>query len=84
MNALTTTKISRTTEKFKSRRKLYEPEFLPWENIQKQFPDRFVLLENPVFKVNSSILTGGILRYKNRSIDKVIEVANQYSKIYRW
>jgi len=56
-----------------------DPEYLPWEFIQKQFPDRFVLLENPVFKTNSPILTGGILRYKNRSIDRVIEVANQLS-----
>jgi hypothetical protein len=69
----------RKTEKSKIRRQLPEQRHLSWENIQKLFPDRFVLLENPVFKVNSPILTGGILRYKNRSIDKVIEVANQLS-----
>jgi len=56
-----------------------DPEFLSLELIQKQFPDRFVLLENPVFKTNSPILAGGLLRYKNRSIYRVIEVANQLS-----
>jgi hypothetical protein len=50
-----------------------------WETIQKMYPDRFVLLENPTFKSNSSVLIGGILRYKNKSIDKVIEVANKLS-----
>ena len=71
--------ITQRPIKIKSRRKILESEYLPWENIQKRFPDRFVLLENPVFKSNSPILIGGVLRYKNRSIDKVIEVANQLS-----
>ena len=71
--------VSSKMEKMKNRRRLSEPEYLPWKNIQKQFPDRFVLLENPVFKANSPVLIGGVLRYKNRSIDKVIEVANQLS-----
>jgi len=79
MSVTTITNTSPRTGKSKARRRLPEPGYLPWENIQKQFPDRFVLLENPVFKVNSPILTGGILRYKNRSIDKVIEMANQLS-----
>jgi hypothetical protein len=73
------TTTSQRTGKSKVHRKLSEPEYLLWENIQNQFPDRFVLLENPVFKVNSTILIGGILHYKNKSIDKVIEVANQLS-----
>jgi len=25
-------------------------EYTPWETIQKLYPDRFVLLENPVFE----------------------------------
>ena len=76
---MNTSAISLETGKFKIHRKLSEPKYISWETIQKQFPDRFVLLENPAFKANSPILTGGILRYKNRSIDKVIEVANQLS-----
>jgi hypothetical protein len=53
--------------------------YTPWETIQKLYPDRFVLLENPTFKSNSSVLIGGVLRYKNRSIDKVIEIARKLS-----
>ena len=79
MSATTIVNTSRKTGKPKIHRQLPKSRYLLWENIQKQFPDRFVLLENPVFKVNSPILTGGILRYKNRSIDRVIEVANQLS-----
>ena len=56
-----------------------KPQYLQWENIQKLFPDRFVLVENPVFRGTSPVLLEGILRYKNRSIDKVIEVARQLS-----
>ena len=74
---MNTKTVSNVTGKSKIRRKLSEPEYLTWENIQKLFPDRFVLLENPVFKSNSPVLLGGVLRYKNHSIDKVIEVANQ-------
>jgi hypothetical protein len=66
-------------ETLKQKRKLSDPQYLLWENIQKLFPDRFVLLENPVFKFNSPVLIGGTLRYKNRSIDKVIEVAGKLS-----
>ena len=73
------TALSQGMKRSKSHRKLASSEYLQWENIQKQFPDRFVLLENPVFKTNSPVLIGGILRYKNRSIDKVIEVANALS-----
>ena len=74
-----TSEISQKMGKSKISRKLFEPEYLLWENIRKKFPERFVLLENPVFKDNSPILKGGVLRYKNRSIDRVIEVANQLS-----
>ena len=70
---------SNQTRKSTGGMKLSQPQYLTWEKIQKLFPDRFVLLENPVFKTDSPVLQGGVLRYKNRSIDRVIEVANKLS-----
>jgi hypothetical protein len=61
----------------KTRRRFPKPQYLQWENMQELFPDRFVLVENPVFKGTSPILAEGILRYKNRSLDVVAEVASQ-------
>ena len=43
-----------------------------WEKIQKEYPDRFVLLENPVFEPTPH-LKEAILLYKHKSRDKVIE-----------
>ena len=48
-------------------------EYTSWETIQKLYPDRFVLLENPVHKENSAILQGGIFLYKHKSKMKVVE-----------
>lgn len=46
--------------------------YTPWEIIQKQYPDSFVLLENPVFDAMKG-LRGGTFIYKNKIRKKVIE-----------
>jgi len=47
-------------------------EYTPWETIQKLYPDRFVLLENPVYNPRPH-LKEAILLYKHKSRKKVIE-----------
>ena len=47
-------------------------EYTSWETIQKMYPDRFVLLENPVFAPRPH-LKEAILLYKHKSRKKVIE-----------
>jgi len=47
-------------------------EYTSWETIQKQYPDKFVLLENPVFERDVH-LKEAILLYKHKSRKKVIE-----------
>jgi len=46
--------------------------YMSWEMIQKLYPDRFVLLENPVFE-HDVHLKEAILLYKHKSRKKVIE-----------
>ena len=46
-------------------------EYTSWETIQKLYPDRFVLLEDPVF--DDAYLKGGIFLYKHKSYKKVVE-----------
>ena len=46
-------------------------EYTSWETIQKMYPDRFVLLENPVF--DGAYLQEAIFLYKHKSRMKVIE-----------
>jgi len=46
--------------------------YTSWEMIQKTYPDRFVLLENPVFDPLPH-LKEAILLYKHKSRKKVIE-----------
>jgi len=46
--------------------------YTTWETIQRQYPDRFVLLENPVFDPRPH-LKEGILLYKHKSHMKVVE-----------
>jgi hypothetical protein len=43
-----------------------------WEMIQKQYPDKFVLLENPVYEWGP-LIKEAILLYKHKSRKKVIE-----------
>jgi len=50
--------------------------YTSWETIQKLYPDRFVLLENPVFDPLPH-LKEAILLYKHKSRDKVYEKANE-------
>ena len=46
--------------------------YTSWETIQKEYPDRFVLLENPVYNPLPH-LKEAILLYKHKSRDKVIK-----------
>ena len=46
-------------------------EYTSWETIQKLYPDRFVLLENPV--MDGTIVKKAIFLYKHRNRMKVIE-----------
>jgi len=49
-----------------------KPKLASWETIKKEHPDRFVLLENPVYNPRPH-LKEAILLYKHKSRDKVIE-----------
>ena len=46
-------------------------EYTSWETIQKLYPDRFVLLEEPV--LDGSIIIEGIFLYKHKNYKKVVE-----------
>ena len=46
--------------------------YTSWEAIQKLYPDRFVLLENPVFNPRPH-LKEAIFLYKHRNYRKVVE-----------
>ena len=47
-------------------------EFTSWETIQKLYPDRFVLLENPVYE-RGPLIKEAIMLYKHKNRDKVID-----------
>jgi hypothetical protein len=47
-------------------------EYTPWKTIQKLYPDRFVLLENPVYDPKP-YLKEAIFLYKHKDRNKVIE-----------
>ena len=49
-----------------------EEKYTSWETIKKEYPDRFVLLENPVYNPRP-YLKEAILLYKHKSRKKVIE-----------
>jgi hypothetical protein len=61
-----------------------KPKLASWEAIQKENPDRFVLLENPVYNPRPH-LKEAILLYKHKSrkkvIEKEIELKPHYSTI---
>jgi len=46
--------------------------YTSWETIQRTYPDRFVLLENPVFNPRPYIKEG-IFLYKHKNYRKVVE-----------
>ena len=54
--------------------KTKQESYTSWETIQKLYPDRFVLLENPVFDPLPH-LKEGILLYKHYHKKKVIDRA---------
>ena len=47
-------------------------EYTSWETIQKLYPDRFVLLENPVSE-HGPLIKEAILLYKHKNHQKVVE-----------
>ena len=49
-----------------------EKEYTPWTTIQEQYPDSFVLLENPVYD-QMKRLTEAIFIYKHKNRKKVFE-----------
>jgi len=49
-----------------------KPRLASWETIKKEYPDRFVLLENPVFDPTPH-LKEAILLYKHKDQKKVIK-----------
>ena len=59
-------------------------EILSWETMQKLYPDRFVLIENPVFE-DDIHLKEGIFLYKNKHrinvVKKSRELRPKYSMI---
>jgi hypothetical protein len=56
-------------------------EYTSWETIQKMYPDKFVLLENPVFDPRPH-LKEAIFLYKHRNRKKVIEKALELKPHY--
>ena len=58
-----------------------ETKYTSWETIQKEYPDRFVLLENPVFDPRPH-LKEGILLYKHKSHIKVVEKSLELKPYY--
>jgi len=58
--------------------------YTSWETIQKEYPDRFVLLENPVYNPRPHLKEAILLyKHKNRKkvFDKSIELKPHYSTI---
>ena len=49
-----------------------KPRLASWETIKKEYPDKFVLLENPVFDPTPH-LKEAILLYKHKDQKKVIK-----------
>ena len=58
-----------------------KPKVTSWETIQKDYPDRFVLLENPVYNPRPH-LKEAILLYKHKSRDKVYDKAIELNPSY--
>ena len=56
--------------------------YTSWEMIQKLYPDRFVLLENPVHVGTSPLIKEGIFLYKHKNRMKVIEKSLELKPSY--
>jgi hypothetical protein len=61
-----------------------KPRHASWEEIKEEYPDSFVLLENPVYNPRPH-LKEAILLYKHKNrrkvIDKELELQPHYSTI---
>ena len=61
-----------------------KPRLASWETITKEYPDRFVLLENPVYNPRPH-LKEAIMLYKHKDhmkvVEKELELKPQYSTI---
>ena len=61
-----------------------KPRHASWETMQKEYPDRFVLLENPVYNPRP-YLKEAMLLYKHKDqmkvIKKKLELKPHYSTI---
>lgn len=52
--------------------------YLTWEEILEKYPDRWVLVENPVKSTKGGkLFEGGIFRYKNKKRDKCYDKATE-------
>ena len=58
-----------------------EAKYTSWETLQKMYPDRFVLLENPVYDPHPH-LKGGIFLYKNKHRINVVKKSRELKPHY--
>jgi len=58
-----------------------KPRLASWETIKKEYPDRFVLLENPIYDPRPH-LKEAILLYKHKNRNKVIEKSLELKPYY--
>jgi hypothetical protein len=55
-----------------------ESEYMLWEDIKKKYPNRFVLLENPIYNPpKSPDLQKGIFKYKHKWPKRVAAKASE-------
>jgi hypothetical protein len=54
-----------------------KPKLMLFSEMQKLYPDKWVLVENPVFEGTSPQLLKGIFHYAHKNRKKVFEKANQ-------
>jgi hypothetical protein len=67
MKSKTLTKQNEALQLPEDARQANESEYMLWEDIKKQYPDRFVLLENPIYNPpKSPVLYKGIFKYKHK------------------
>jgi hypothetical protein len=67
--------------KFNLKKIVMKRHTLSWETIQQQYPDKFVLLENPVFEPRPH-LKEAILLYKHKNRKKVVEKKLEIKPFY--
>ena len=58
-----------------------KPRLASWETIKQEYPDKFVLLENPVYNPRPH-LKEAILLYKHRDQKKVVEKSLELKPYY--